>query len=399
MAFIPQELIDAIVSGIDDMCSLKACALAGSMFRKPSQRTIFHSLELNKLALLGRACRLFCDSPHIPAYITRLNIGFTWKASAAEVENLPDIFSKLENVQRFTLGGIRHGDFSDVPTFPSVLLDFLARQPLRELYIFFSDISKTVFFRLLATSPVVSFFWVNVTDNNGENPTLGARDKSEHSLTKVEDLDLRYTNAGELLAQPQFRLYTQVLRCLTFLACEVFEGASIFTVASYLQQLPHLNIFTSISKMHVDPSLYPASPHFAPPNSPRRLGDIGTTPVLPPQFSILFQPPSPRHLCSRTLSSRSPHCRWKSAVGPEKPLVLDPALLLALDTALVTHPANPGILWRLDFNDNVDEPARTKRFSEFIAEVQRGMPTVYPQGRLMFEQYKLQRMLDGWTYI
>ncbi|KAF7377978.1 hypothetical protein MSAN_00221700 [Mycena sanguinolenta] len=93
---VPQELIDAILSEIDDDDeTLKACALASRRFLPPAQRLLFKEMSFpmqqkfrgqpegasNPITLLvQRASNLLSSSPHLLAFVRELNVGsMYWK--------------------------------------------------------------------------------------------------------------------------------------------------------------------------------------------------------------------------------------------------------------------------------------------------------------------------------
>ncbi|KAJ7045224.1 hypothetical protein C8F04DRAFT_527552 [Mycena alexandri] len=79
MALLPQELVDAIICEVDDVPTLKASCLAGSTFRKESQRNLFQSFELNfrrrDRKRLDGLRTLLGESPHIGSYVVHLTLG------------------------------------------------------------------------------------------------------------------------------------------------------------------------------------------------------------------------------------------------------------------------------------------------------------------------------------
>ncbi|KAF7322007.1 hypothetical protein MKEN_00723400 [Mycena kentingensis (nom. inval.)] len=62
MAF-PQELITSVISEIDDVPTLRSCALASTRTLEPSQRRLFITV-----VLAARNLRRFRDTPHLPTY-------------------------------------------------------------------------------------------------------------------------------------------------------------------------------------------------------------------------------------------------------------------------------------------------------------------------------------------
>ncbi|KAJ7236047.1 hypothetical protein B0H12DRAFT_131279 [Mycena haematopus] len=165
MESLPQELLLAIIHEIDDIPSLKACALTGSMFRDASQRVLLRSLTLK--GDMQAAHTLLVESPHVATYITRLSIRFPLSQGLgmAKIEALQPtiqkIMVKLVNVHQCILNFWE--DLDQTPALVSTLFDFLERQPLRELHVRdASGVSPASLLRLLTTAPVVFFFDVHV---------------------------------------------------------------------------------------------------------------------------------------------------------------------------------------------------------------------------------------------
>ncbi|KAK7455745.1 hypothetical protein VKT23_010777 [Stygiomarasmius scandens] len=119
---IPQELIDRIVEELfGDKDSLHSCALTSQSFRVPSQKCLFHRIELYAekqrwshrgasfdeftLNLCERLYSLFETSPHLANYIKDLAIfdpGDTW---LTEENSLPFILPLLTNLERIYISG------------------------------------------------------------------------------------------------------------------------------------------------------------------------------------------------------------------------------------------------------------------------------------------------------
>ncbi|KAF7311721.1 hypothetical protein MIND_00182000 [Mycena indigotica] len=85
-AVIPQELIDIIVSGVNDRQSLKACSLVSRRFCSPAQKRLFESFRLSPTTTapqyrLGLAAfdSLQAGSPHISRNVRRLTIACPWE--------------------------------------------------------------------------------------------------------------------------------------------------------------------------------------------------------------------------------------------------------------------------------------------------------------------------------
>jgi len=118
---IPQELIDRIVEELlEDEDSLCACALTSRSFQVPSQKCLFHRIELyddkqhrnhwlagsnNTLNLCERLYLLFQTSPHLASIIKDLAIfdpGDTW---LTEENSLPFILPLLTNLEKIYISG------------------------------------------------------------------------------------------------------------------------------------------------------------------------------------------------------------------------------------------------------------------------------------------------------
>ncbi|KAJ7247898.1 hypothetical protein B0H12DRAFT_733788 [Mycena haematopus] len=216
MGFLPQEIVLAIVHQIDDIPSLKACALTGSMFRDASQRVLLRSLTLK--GNMRAIHTLLVESPHFATYIRRLSIVFSFPGDRAPADiktlqqNIQKIIVKLTNVHQCILDL----NFLDqTPAFTLALFDFLASQPLRELNV--RRPSGASILRLLTTAPVVSFFGVKL-DIEGDLDPMFSLDNPQYT-PRVEDLFVCYSapKVYQLLAHPQLKSLTSTLRRLSIL--------------------------------------------------------------------------------------------------------------------------------------------------------------------------------------
>ncbi|KAF8211967.1 hypothetical protein K438DRAFT_1957760 [Mycena galopus ATCC 62051] len=141
------ELLDAILCEIDDTESLKACSLAASALRSPSQRILLSASTI-KVENFVQIWKLFTESPHIEEYVhvrsCRLN-GAWYECT--QYSNFP------------LLSGI-----------PPLLLDFLARQPLRELCLIKIDVTPTVLWRFVAVVPTLYLSAVSILEETDVIP-------------------------------------------------------------------------------------------------------------------------------------------------------------------------------------------------------------------------------------
>ncbi|KAJ7658377.1 hypothetical protein DFH06DRAFT_1131367 [Mycena polygramma] len=223
---LPQDIVDDIVSELDDADALKACSLAGSALRGPCQRSLLQSLTLSSRILdtpryraacalwkespheFSEAYDLFQESPHIAGYIKRLSVRIHRHATHAQLGSLGQVLGKLENVRRCFVHGQkdRDGYISWNDMGPGPLLDFLLRQNLRELHLScIASIPSIVFLHML-TVPFLSLSAVSLMPGN--EPCL--------PLSRPNLRDLVFHTRTEpiyrLLAGPQYITYTSSVR-------------------------------------------------------------------------------------------------------------------------------------------------------------------------------------------
>ncbi|KAJ7665132.1 hypothetical protein DFH06DRAFT_1127499 [Mycena polygramma] len=230
---LPQDVVDDIVSELDDAAALKACSLAGSAFRGPCQRTLLQSLTLSSRILdtpryraicallresphgFTEAYDLFEESPHIAGYIKRLNIRMYRHATPAQLESLGQVLGKLENVRLCEIHG--HKDLDGYMSWndmgPGPLLDFLSRQNLRELHLSgIGSIPSTVFMNML-TVPFLSFSGLSLLPSNepfllSPRPTPRTNVRSLVFHTGTEPI-------YQLLAGPRYITHTSSVQRLS----------------------------------------------------------------------------------------------------------------------------------------------------------------------------------------
>ncbi|KAJ6493219.1 hypothetical protein C8R45DRAFT_1136244, partial [Mycena sanguinolenta] len=113
---LPQELVDAILSEVDDLASLKARSLVESRFRVPSQRILLDRITLSGLSKVdqshlenyGAVRTLLEESPQIATYITTLKLRLHLPSvdmQAVDTDSLQRVLRHLVNVRQFTLHG------------------------------------------------------------------------------------------------------------------------------------------------------------------------------------------------------------------------------------------------------------------------------------------------------
>ncbi|KAJ7044995.1 hypothetical protein C8F04DRAFT_1067305 [Mycena alexandri] len=356
MALLPQELVDAIVHEIDDVPTLKASCLAGSMFREESQRNLFQSFKLNcrDRKRLDGLRTLLGESSHIGSYVVHLTLGHLSDLDTPDVNIFLHMIStsELKNVRRGHITGVT-GKFLGW----SAVLDFLSHQPLHKMRVTLSNLPADVFFRLLATAPVISFRSVFFTQ-----PIDYQMLEQQPHVSKLRDLALERNTKPivEILVRPQLRDYTEHLVRLTVVCAQNTSSKLIFATAGTLQ--------------HIGFDI----------RSPFSLSETFLIPPLPAlrsvEFFLYFSWLDTHFDLILTVLDCSPLLA-DLAVSPmpDDDLLIDAGLLNRLDTALVAHPAGPSIRWRLNFVENGG------RFVDFVGRVQRSMPQAHDKGRLLVE--------------
>ncbi|KAJ7731231.1 hypothetical protein B0H16DRAFT_204744 [Mycena metata] len=393
MGFLPQELVNLIIDEIDDIPTLKASCLAGSILRGESQRRIFRSLCLNctKPRRVTAACSLVTESPRIAAYITCLTI--LGLSELADVETFLRIFTSITNVRRCLIGGMSSmffGHLRGTPLWPP-LLNFLSNQPLHELRVVrVTPLSPTVALQLLAIAPVVSFRSVYVLNGEGSSTTDQDIDDPmpdlQQKLSRLRNLILENGTSDICdLAVLEAGTRNRGLLRLSFACLEDPRSRLVFAYANTLQ---HISFDTRGS------------------NPPENV-------LLPPlpalrsvEFYLNFDGATNDRVLISTLLDCSPlladvtlsvsearHVNFHARLN-------DYSRLSALDAALGVHPARPTVRWRfgLDADRRNDSPA----WRELVALLQSGMPQVHQQKRLLLETYEwqtnLQIVLNGYPH-
>ncbi|KAJ7360915.1 hypothetical protein DFH08DRAFT_800329 [Mycena albidolilacea] len=363
MVFLPQELVYAIADEIEDIPSLKALALAGSPFRDSSQRILLRSFTVKQN--IEEAHTLLEESPHIAAFIARLVIRVDWLVDEASIEKISPslhlILGKMVNVRQCIL----RGTFLESGIFTSALLDFLARQPLRELNVLFWDgVPAATIQGFLTIAPIISFSQLRAK----ENPRL-LSDNPQHK-PKVEDLFVGQTahEVCDLLAQPRFGWGISTLRRLAIPSLSSAPAVKLLVATT--PTLEHLHLG----------------------------GIYGTVlpPTLPLLRSIHFSLDFPYNakpwfwdLISSTLTT-SPLLTSLIISLEDMPRDVgtpNAALLTNLDIALAVHPRRPAIRLRLDLERYRNKMLEAAIIARFAAAAETGMPNAHEERRLVVEEY------------
>ncbi|KAJ7045234.1 hypothetical protein C8F04DRAFT_1068171, partial [Mycena alexandri] len=251
----------------------------------------------------------------------------------------------------------------------SAILDFLSRQPLHDLRVTFATLPAEIFFWLLSTAPVISFWTVSFT----EPIDYQMLERRPH-VSKVRNLALeRYTKmVGEILLRPQFMDYTERLVRLTVVCAQNTSSRLIFATAGTLQ-----HIGFDIQGLYSLPATFLIPPLPA---------------LRSVEFFLYFSRLDTHSDLILTVLDCSPLLADLTVSSTRTPmhddeLLIDAGLLNRLDTALVAHPAGPSIRWRLNLDLGGEDVENRGRFVDFVERVQRSMPQAHDKGRLLVEAF------------
>ena len=210
MSCLPQELINAIINqiDIDDHPTLKTCSLIAWPFVHPSQKSLFHTIELTGLKTrkgsYTRFLRLLTLKPHLGTYVRSLRIGDYADDSGSsrswiiQAQNMPELFQLLPLLESFSLtfnsdemnwksipAEIRAalGRLFRLPTLQTVSLEFIRGFPAQLL------------FGLTTALDQLSLSCVEVDFSHGHH--------SHHSASKLRGLHLRGTPPPTIAALSQ----------------------------------------------------------------------------------------------------------------------------------------------------------------------------------------------------
>ncbi|KAJ7181490.1 hypothetical protein C8R43DRAFT_1101343 [Mycena crocata] len=381
MIAIPQELVDAILSEVDDSKTLEACSLTVSNWRDTSQRCLLHSLTVGGdhwARTYSAAGEMFAQSPRIAGYIT--SISFQFVRPPSDITTLQALFDKLVNVRRCTLRGTGSGcPWNEIvaPLFPWVL-GFLRQQELSELHVmFFGRISRAQLAILLTCASTLSFYDVGVarvTDSSVDVGGLGT------SIPKMEQLLVPGSHTvSDAISQPQFAPYRANLRRLGLTPSPQYSRALILSTASTLQ---HLRLDCT-STVHIL-SAIPVLPSLRALEVVIGFGEQNTAHLVKLLSALLPSVPTTLEEIILTYSSH-----WRAFKSSDKHYA-------ALDLLLVKcHPAVPRVRWRLELEEEGEEARR--QLSHVTRLVKLALPKLHAKGKLVVERYLLGGELGEWA--
>ncbi|KAJ7119263.1 hypothetical protein C8R43DRAFT_87079 [Mycena crocata] len=398
MPAIPQELMDGILSELDDSHSLKACSVAASKFRVYSQRSLFRSLTLAGKRIspdpptmpmqmsqrdfsranprcFGATSAFLRGSPHIAPYVKRLTIVLDqhdW-----DLENFQKALAELTHVRICEVDGHNRSIYDRFPpALASVLLDFFARQPLCTLS--FQRLGRIPLPLLLGPAPSLKFYAISVAKDAPASPPV-----QRFNLEQLV-LDYHSDELYDLLSRPSFMRCIAPLRRLSLDPQYANCSTVISTAAGTLEHL-HFNCTSA---------------------------DGRTTTPLPPlpalrivEFKLLW----PHVSIAPYLSTLSAYLLASTAASPALTEILltyaymshsdplhipPPNSLSALDKALTAHLGAPLIRWRIASRFDVAE------IGAFKDSVRAGMPVAQAKGQLVFEEHDDDKKYaaDNWRF-
>lgn len=266
MISLPQELIDAIVSLIDDSDSLKACSLVSTAFVAPAQRIVFRSLYIeqaprrttarrwrNEQAILSiqRAYSALQASPHISSYVRDLNIRFNAPLDDTQQVFLEHILSAASGIETLELSGSKFT--SGRTRFPLGLLpNFLAvlRLPSLEhtcLVSIYAVPSSFLSFAMISCRSV----WLHniglVERDIGVSPEIGSdaganRPRLERLHIRGKAIPDTVYSAVEFILDSETPQYMQHLHTLEVPVASDWQTLGCKIIAATASTLQHLTI-------------------------------------------------------------------------------------------------------------------------------------------------------------
>ncbi|KAJ6502272.1 hypothetical protein C8R45DRAFT_614192 [Mycena sanguinolenta] len=371
MTSIPPELLEAICSEITDIESLKSCSLAASALRYPCQRILLSSLTL-KVQNHASVCKLLAESSHIAEYVVSLTILLAMQhlMTSEDLESLYGILGKLHRVRRCILDGSSfrslYSAVARSSPVPPVLLEFFARQPLRELRLNRIEISSNQFSRLVTVAPALHFQILSLQEESDDVPI--------DSVPPSPFLHSVFINCSRT---EQFLVLPQNISCLTRLRhLSIRTGrCTEMLIEVAAQILEHLQFdYRSFTTF---PTMFP------------RLPALRTVQFVLPDLMVN----ATAHLLTAVVNSLS-----GLAMNPGLAVVgikcsstkigaFDvewcASLMARLDEAVATYAMAPCIHWVLTvYGGDKNLQARLAHFTD---SVRCGMPKAHNAGRLMLE--------------
>ncbi|KAJ7454215.1 hypothetical protein FB451DRAFT_1518749 [Mycena latifolia] len=380
MTTIPQELVDAILRDFDptaDRASLKSISLIATNFTGPAQRVLFRALSLHGHSMptwcpsFERARDLLLCSPHLAAYVKELTVRLPWEHSPDHHDLLEDILRLVPNVRRFVVEGVglRWGTLK--PGLQSALAARISTPGPDALYLTsLFDVPVSVIYGAAKHIQLLSVRNVSV-EESGVLPA--SADASALQLTHLI-LTLNPWNVLTVLQRAH-------LACLQRLAFKA-DTADVSALNNAGPRLMHLEIdcidTTAPFTLPLLPHLTHLDIHLSPGHALLRdwvLPMLAPLPHTAPALRALAL-----HLHASPSQSRG---RTVSIFEPEA----NAQTLAMLEDVLCPAVASPRCIWTLVCIDAlVDNPYAPLVFARFRAAVERGMPRLRVEGRLVVRE-------------
>ncbi|KAJ6535605.1 hypothetical protein B0H19DRAFT_1241082 [Mycena capillaripes] len=385
---IPQELIDTIVNEVDpsDKKSLKACSETALALRDSSQRILFRSFTLKcGGAEMGpnysSARARVTESPRIAGYITRLNIilPVTSVTDSTVVEDFRQVLGKVPNVRRCDIVG-KHGGipwYEYVPGLEEAIIQFLWHQTLGEVYISRLNLRSHLIALLVARVPTLTLDGIRV---NNSKDTASTPLHFDLFTTHPRILQTDSDDVCNFLCRPEVAAYSTDLACLVI---PLYPGHVTPLLAITASNLEHVRFHCS-GPMPQAVSPLPAFP---------LLRSIGLTLAfmvlnIPWILQVLSSSIEASDRVEEVMIAYLP-IRWENLDE------LKSDVMASLDEMLSCHPTVQRIRWRFDLH-RVELPDGIQSLPEVERYLQKGMPTMHEQGRLVVEEYSYATEREEW---
>ncbi|KAJ7060965.1 hypothetical protein C8F01DRAFT_178018 [Mycena amicta] len=205
---LPQELLDAIVDEVDEVNSLRACALASRRFLFSSQPRIFSVAQLlptyNNTSPVTRLAQVFDASPHLALHVRELEVDLAYWTSES-TSALETILRLVTKLQRLAVYGCGEDDHESLWTgLTRQLIDCLERPNLICVRFTSLNFLPNAVLRAAVALPEVT---LDGCDHYHRNSVL---DHLQEQLRPNRLRDLTLTTGKEHTARPFLRLLCEL---------------------------------------------------------------------------------------------------------------------------------------------------------------------------------------------
>ncbi|KAJ7784921.1 hypothetical protein DFH07DRAFT_1054437 [Mycena maculata] len=363
---LPQELIAAVASEIQDAKSLKQFALTASAFLETCQRILFSSVKLIgfPFSKYQELHDLFMASPHIPGYITKFHLAFFLRVGFPDVQILRNILSRLLNVRTFTFEGAMGSSWVDVGAVAPAVVEFIQRPHVAQLHFvgLSGGVPLDVLQLLLCSVRSLSFSAVGVLRGDG-NDTITKVPPMPPILQKLvmEQSD----DICGTIARPEFAASLANVRKFGRTMLRSYDNSFINMTAHNLEQI----LFVCYSPR--DARILPLPPLEALHTINLRLRHYDSIEWLLASLSTISGscPPNLEEISIAYPVSYDPSTPFPSeAMG-------------TMDRQLAVFPGVRRIVWLLDSPGS--HGGDIEEYEMFLEVMKLGLPTLNAQGRLI----------------